>query len=245
MSSRSTLRAARVGWLAWQPRAVAALALTVCVLVVAGCGGGSSSRGEFTFTAPGGQTQLYYDPPAVRGRAPVMAGDNVTDPGRQVSSADYPGRLIVINVWGSWCGPCRRETPALERVFEQTRGLGVQFLGIDVRDERAAAADFIRDRGVTYPSIYDPPGRSLIALRGYPRNVVPSTIVLDRQHRVAAVFLSALTVDELLPVVRRLAAEPTEPAGPPAATPAPADGLVGAPSPAGASPAPGAPGGQR
>jgi hypothetical protein len=64
---------------------------------------------------------------------------------------------------------------------------------------------------VTYPSIFDPPGRSLLALQGYPRNVVPSTIVLDREHRVAAVFLQAIVAGQLLPVLQRLAAENTTP----------------------------------
>ena len=84
----------------------------------------------------------------------------------------------------------------------------MQFLGIDVRDQRDAAADFVRDRGVVYPSIFDPPGRSLLVLRGYPRNAVPSTIVLDRSHRVAAVFLTAVLASDLQPVVDRVAAEP-------------------------------------
>jgi hypothetical protein len=70
------------------------------------------------------------------------------------------------------------------------------------------------DRGLPYPSIFDNPGRSLLALHGFPRNAVPATIVLDRDHRVAAVFLTALRVSELLPVVQRIAAEPaaTDPA---------------------------------
>ena len=70
------------------------------------------------------------------------------------------------------------------------------------------------DRAITYPSIFDSPGRSLLALRGFPRNTVPSTIVLDRSHRVAAVFLTAVRVGELLPVVQRVAAEPDEPTQP-------------------------------
>ncbi len=88
----------------------------------------------------------------------------------------------------------------------------MQFLGVDVRDDRQAAADFVRSRGVTYPSIFDPPGRSLLALSGYPRNAVPSTIVLDRQHRVAAVFLTAVLASDLQPAVDRIAAEPPPPA---------------------------------
>ncbi len=99
--------------------------------------------------------------------------------------------------------------PALQHVYDQTRNSGVQFLGIDVRDEqRSAPQDFVRNLGITYPSIYDPPGRSLLALTGYPRSAVPSTIVLDRANRVAAVFLAALREIDLRPVVARIAAEP-------------------------------------
>ena len=84
----------------------------------------------------------------------------------------------------------------------------MQVLGIDVRDDdRSAPQDFMRDTGLTYPSIYDPPGRSLLALKGYPRAAVPSTIVLDKQHRVAAVFLRDLLAEDLIPVVDRLTAE--------------------------------------
>ena len=82
------------------------------------------------------------------------------------------------------------------------------FLGIDVRDERSAAEDFVTEPGITYPSLLDPAGRALLALQGYPRNVVPSTIVLDRQRRVAAIFLRRIIAGELLPVVQRLATEP-------------------------------------
>ena len=96
----------------------------------------------------------------------------------------------MLNIWGSWCGPCRAEAPDLQFVAQQTAADGVSVLGVDVRDDRAAAADFVRDRGITYDSVFDPPGRTLAALRGYPRNTVPSTIVLDRQHRVAAVYLT-------------------------------------------------------
>ncbi|HXV93906.1 MAG TPA: TlpA disulfide reductase family protein, partial [Pseudonocardia sp.] len=93
-------------------------------------------------------------------------------------------------------------------VQDQTRDEGVTVLGLAVRDDRQAAADFLRDRGITFDSIFDFPGRTLAALRGYPRNAVPSTIVLDREHRVAAVFLTQIRVPELIPVVERVAAEP-------------------------------------
>ena len=189
-------------------RALLAALAAACLLVLAGCSGGSSDTGGFTFTSPTGGTTITYEPPASRGVLPAVTGDSLLEPGRAVSTDAFRGQVVVLNIWGSWCGPCRGESPALEQVATASAPRGVQFLGIDVRDTRDAAADFVRDRGVSYPSIFDPSGRSLLVLRGYPRNAVPSTIVLDRSHRVAAVFLTALLPSDLQPVVDRIAAEP-------------------------------------
>ncbi|GLZ44782.1 alkyl hydroperoxide reductase [Actinomycetospora sp. NBRC 106375] len=185
----------------------AALLALAALLLVAGCSSGSPD-GNFTFGGTGGGTTVTYDPPESRGVLPAVSGDSLLEPGRVLSTDAYRGQVVVLNVWGSWCGPCRAEADALDQVASASAPRGVQFLGIDVRDQRDAAADFVRDRGVVYPSVFDPPGRSLLVLRGYPRNAVPSTIVLDRSHRVAAVFLTAVLASDLQPVVDRLAAEP-------------------------------------
>lgn len=184
----------------------AVLLVLAGLLLVAGCS--SPSDGAFVFGGTGGRTTVTYDPPETRAALPAISGESLLEPGRELSSRAYRGQVVVLNVWGSWCGPCRAEAAALDEVAAASAPRGVQFLGIDVRDQRAAAADFVRDRGVVYPSIHDPPGRSLLALRGYPRNAVPSTIVLDRSHRVAAVFLTAVLASDLQPVVDRVAAEP-------------------------------------
>ncbi|MGH3434788.1 MAG: TlpA disulfide reductase family protein [Thermocrispum sp.] len=189
-------------------------ALPVAALLVAGCSTGDdavASGGQFEFVAPGGQTTIRYEPPTQRRAVGNMSGESLLEPGKRIGLSDFAGKVVVLNVWGSWCGPCRAEMPELQEVYDKTRASGVQLLGIDVRDpSRGVAADFVRNVGVTYPSIYDPPGRSLLALRGYPHNVVPSTIVLDRRHRVAVIFLKPLLAEDLLPVVRRLAAEDSE-----------------------------------
>ena len=163
---------------------------------------------DFTFVAPGGRTTILYDPPESRGTLRALSGESLLNPGATTGIETLPGRVVVLNIWGSWCGPCRAEAPELEFVAKQTAADGVSVLGVDVRDDRAAAADFVRDRGLTYDSVFDPAGRTLAALTGYPRNTVPSTIVLDRQHRVAAVYLTAIRVPELIPLVQRLAEEP-------------------------------------
>ena len=191
-----------------------AIGLAAGTLLLGGCSTGDDAvaqGGSFEFVAPGGKTDIVYDPPESRGKPGPISGPELTDPERTVSLADFDGKVVVINVWGQWCGPCRAEIPELQKVYDATRDQGVAFLGIDVRDNnRQAALDFVLDRNVTFPSIYDPSMRTMIAFGGrYPTTVIPSTIVLDRQHRVAAVFLRELLAEDLMPVVERLAGEPT------------------------------------
>jgi len=186
--------------------------VSVVVAALTACSTGRDAvaqGGTFEFVAPGGKTDIFYDPPESRGHPGSLAGPELMDPAKTISLDDFAGKVVVINVWGQWCGPCRTEITQLQKVYDATRKQGVAFLGIDVRDNnRDAARDFIVDRDVTFPSIYDPPMRTMIAFGGkYPATVIPSTVVLDRQHRVGAVFLRELLADDLMPVVQRLAAE--------------------------------------
>lgn len=188
----------------WAIAVVAAL-----TLALAGCGTGDDAvrQGDsFEFVSPNGQTVIFYDPPASRQKVAALRGPDLFADQKTIRLDDYTGQVVVINVWGSWCGPCRAEAPVLEEVYAQTKTRGVAFLGIDFRDRKETARDFVVDRAVTYPSIYDYDGRTLAAL-GTPTSVVPTTVVLDRQHRAAAVFLRAVTAADLLPVVQRLADE--------------------------------------
>lgn len=187
-----------------------AAGLLAALLVLAGCSTGTDAvarGGSFEFVTPGGKTEIFYDPPAERGTVGALSGPGVREESQTVSLAQFRGQVVVLNVWGSWCGPCRAEAGDLQQVAERTAGEAT-VLGVDVRDRRSAAADFMRNYGLTYPSIFDPPGRTLFALGDVPRSIVPLTVVLDRQHRVAAVFLREITAEDLLPVVSRLAAEP-------------------------------------
>ena len=204
-------------------RRLAFVAVAVAGLLV-GCSTGDDAvaqGGTFEFVSPGGKTDISYNPPDHRGRPGPVAGPDLMDPTRTVSVDDpagpFAGHVVVINVWGQWCGPCRSEVSQLQQVYDATRADGVTLLGIDVRDNnREAAQDFVKDRKVTFPSIYDPAMRTMIAFGGkYPTSVIPSTLVLDRQHRVAAVFLRELLAADLQPVVQRIAAEPAERQAPP------------------------------
>lgn len=180
------------------------------IALVAGCSTGTDAvaqGGTFQFVSPGGKTDIFYEP-SERGTIGELSGPDLMTEGKTTSLSDYDGDVVVLNVWGQWCGPCRGEADDLEDVYEATKSLGVEFLGINVRDEsQTAAQDFVVSNNVSYSSIYDPPMRTLNALGGVPTSVIPTTVVLDRQHRVAAVFLRELLAEDLQPVVERVAAE--------------------------------------
>ncbi|WP_305092504.1 TlpA disulfide reductase family protein [Prescottella sp. R16] len=199
------------------PRRVAAAlgGAVATVLLLSGCAGGTDAvaqGGTFEFISPGGKTEYFYDTPSERGKAGNVTGPDLMTDGKTTSLSDFEGQVVVLNVWGQWCGPCRGEADDLEQVYENTKDLGVAFLGINVRDHtQSKAQDFVVNYGVTYPSIYDPEMRTLLAIgKNYPTSVVPTTIVLDRQHRVAAVYLKELLADDLQPVVERVAQEPQD-----------------------------------
>jgi thiol-disulfide isomerase/thioredoxin len=199
-----------------RPAGARLVARLCAVLLVAastsGCATGAdaaSPGGSFDFVSPGGRTDIFYDPPNQRGSVGAMSGPDLMIDGKVTALADFTDEVVVINLWGQWCGPCRGEAPELEAIYTATKDLGVRFLGVDVRDpQKDKAQDFVRDFALSYPSIYDPPMRTLMALGGkFPTSTIPATLVLDRRHRVAAVFLRALLAQDLEPVVRRVAAE--------------------------------------
>lgn len=162
--------------------------------------------GAWAFVSPGGKTQMTY-PAAQRKPLAPLSGPNLTKSGSQLAVADYPNDVVVLNLWGSWCGPCRSEAPDLEQAYHQTKASGVQFIGLDERDGQSAAVDFLQNNQISYPSIFDDSGRAMLALNGFPSAAVPSTLILDRKHRVAAWYIGRVYAGTLLPEIQRIAAE--------------------------------------
>lgn len=171
------------------------------------------SSDTFAFHSPGGQVEIFYEE-ADRAPLPDFSGESLTEPGSNISLSDFAGQIVVLNVWGQWCAPCRAEVDDLQEVHEhlqQNTADGQPIgtvLGINVRDyQPEISRDFLADNGVTYPSLYDPPFRTASSLGGIPTSVIPTTVILDAQHRPAAVFLREITADDIIEVTDRLAEE--------------------------------------
>jgi len=176
-----------------------ALVLTgVCgaaALGLAGCSGSAAAQS--------GASRVY--PTAERHPVPVVSGE-LLDGGSYELSA-HRGEVVVLNFWASWCAPCRAEAAELTAVAEATRGERVTFLGIDIRDDRDKARAFLAAHQIGYPSLFDPSGTVVLGFTEVPPTTIPATLIVDRQGRIAAVFLKALLREDLEPVVRQIAAE--------------------------------------
>ncbi|WP_312714856.1 TlpA disulfide reductase family protein [Corynebacterium flavescens] len=188
--------------------ASACLTLSSCTQDADNAQNAVASGGTFEFISPGGQTVIDY-PAEDRKPLPNFSGPDLRDQNKTISLEDFPDQIVVLNSWGQWCAPCRSESDDLDSIHAQLqeRGLGT-VLGINVRDYNPQISlDFLEDNGLEYPSIYDPPFKTAAALGGVPTSVVPTTIVLDKQHRPAAVFLREITEKDVMEVVDRLEQE--------------------------------------
>lgn len=196
-------------------RRAAAAVIATASLVLTACGTQSDSAaqnavavgGSFEFHSPGGETEIFYEEDQ---RAPLgdFSGEDLMNQEESISLSDFENEVVVLNAWGQWCAPCRAEVDDLQTAHDTLQPLGGTVLGINVRDYNPTIAqDFVKDNGVTYPSIYDPPFRTAAALGGVPTSVIPTTIVLDRQHRPAAVFLREVTAEDILDVAIPLTEE--------------------------------------
>jgi thiol-disulfide isomerase/thioredoxin len=113
---------------------------------------------------------------------------------------------VVLNVWASWCAPCRAEAPELEEVWQAKKEEQVQFVGLNTRDSTIAAQRFVETMGLTFPSIEDSDGRvQLLFSDSLPPQAIPSTVVIDGDGRVAARILGKASAATLRGVIDEVA----------------------------------------
>ena len=176
----------------------------VGLLALTGCGSMSGTGDKGYVTGDGRVAQVD---PADRGEPIDLEGDDLD--GDPVGLAELRGQVVVVNVWGSWCPPCRAEMPDLVAAAQEA-GADASYLGVNIRDSSTDQSKaFVRNFEVPFPSVYSPDGRALLAFHGTltPRSI-PSTVVLDRQGRVAASIIGAIpSTRTLTDLVDEVAAE--------------------------------------
>lgn len=198
----SSARSYRAGGLALVLAAL--LALTACGRTSRPPGPSESASPEF-----GTPTGLTVIPPDEREPAPDLAGPTLT--GGTLDVASLRGKPVLINSWASWCGPCREETPVLVDLADSHPGLSV--VGINVNDRPEAAREFADEMSVPYPSIMDPKTELLPRIPGVPPKALPSTVILDKEGRIAARVVGPVTepmIPDLLAAAGVAAPSPAE-----------------------------------
>ncbi|MEU6216604.1 TlpA disulfide reductase family protein [Streptomyces sp. NPDC047022] len=190
-------------------RAVLATAgAAVAALVLSACGSGGTSGGSGSTNFIAGSDGIDTVKKGERSAAPDLSGTTID--GTKIDVASYKGKVVVVNVWGSWCPPCRAEAPNFVKVAKDTAGKGVQFVGINTRDTSTGPAQaFEKSYGVTYPSLYDPTGKLMLRFKRGTLNpqAIPSTLIIDRDGKIAARTLQALSEDKLREMLDPVLAE--------------------------------------
>jgi thiol-disulfide isomerase/thioredoxin len=199
---------------------LAAIAVGVLCLGLSGCGadanslaaqaksgngtGGTGGTGGAGFVSGDGSIERLA--PDKRSGPLVMGGTTLA--GKPWKVADAKNKVLVLNVWGQWCGPCVAEMPHLQQVWSQLAAANkpVQFMGVNYRDGVETAQAFLRAKKITYPSLQDDGGRTLLALRGK-ANTTPTTLVLDRRGRIAARVSGPVTAATLTGLVNDVLGE--------------------------------------
>jgi thiol-disulfide isomerase/thioredoxin len=183
------------------------LALLACAFVLAACTGkdavaqGDGSLYQFNSATKLGQTIAPDD----RKSARVITGKLIN--GGTYSLSSDAGKVVVLNFWASWCSPCRDEMPGFDALYRQDKP-SVNFVGVNTKDTSSSSATaFVSNNDISYPIVSDEPGKVALALGKIPSGGLPFTVVLDKHHRVAAVYLQQLQAADLQPVLTKLSAE--------------------------------------
>jgi thiol-disulfide isomerase/thioredoxin len=173
-------------------------------LVAAGCSGGNAvSQGDVSgaFGIQGGNGNVV-DLAGHHYRVGDVSGTTLS--GAHLSLASLRGKVVVVNFWGSWCGPCVAEADGFAQVATDFAKRGVAFVGIDVRDSKAAAVAFVRAHRIRYPSIFD--SGETLALQ-FPHAVpasTPTTIVIGRSGEIVAKVTGPIEYTDLRTLVQHV-----------------------------------------
>jgi peroxiredoxin len=189
------------------------LALLAATFALSACTGSNAvdqtANSSFQFKSGTPLGQLY--PQAHRKQAENFTAELIR--GGTVHLAQTRGKVVVLNFWAAWCGPCRTESPQFDLVYRKIRSRGVDFFGIDTKDVKGNAESFVKDNNISFPIIYDEQGATALRLGNLPATALPFTVLIDKRGRVAAVYVVRMSAEDLTTALDKLLAEPGRAAG--------------------------------
>jgi thiol-disulfide isomerase/thioredoxin len=185
------------------PASALFVVVTTLVTACASTSGASTSSANTS----GGASGIETFKPADRKVLPALSGTTLD--GTPWETASLKGRVTVLNIWGSWCEPCKRETPDLEHAYEANKAAGVAFLGIDTHDDAGKARTFVTDQHITYPNLIDGNDAALVTrLAGIvPLQAVPATLIIDKNGNIAWRALRGVDYRTLSAALAQITAE--------------------------------------
>lgn len=182
--------------------------LAVLAVALTACSGGKDavsqdSNDGFRYVQANKQGTLI--PAAKRKEAGPLSGTLLS--GGSYSLAQDRGKVVVLNFFASWCGPCANETPQFDSVYRERKASGVQFVGLDVKEaSKSVAQSWVQNKSITFPVVYDEPAKTALQLGNVPINGLPDTVLIDKQGRVCAVYVGAVLPKDLTNALDQLAA---------------------------------------
>ena len=182
-------------------------AALAAAIVLTGCAGGADveAGGEDDRFISGDGSATVFEADE-RDPIPEVSGTTLDDD--ELSLSEYRGEILVLNFWASWCGPCRAEQPVFNEIQEEYTDLGVDFLGVNIKDNRTSAEAYITEMGVDYPSLYDQPGEIPQTFRDtVPPRAIPSTLVIDPDGAIAARIIGPTTYGQFTELLNPLVVE--------------------------------------
>ncbi len=189
-------------------RILAVATLPVAILLTA-CSGGKnavdqSANTGFRYVKANSSGSVIAV--ADRKQAGPVAGDLLA--GGNYALSQDKGKIVVLNFFASWCAPCQQETPQFDSVYRDRKADGVQFVGLDVKDpSKSASESWLQNKQITFPVVYDEPAKTALQLGDLPIAGLPDTVVIDKQGRVAAVYVGATLPKDLTNALDQLAKE--------------------------------------